>query len=354
MPLDPFPFESQADLPGVAFAAMRRVILAQARSSRLEVLEDGAERLTVRTAHGLIGLRPGAASETAGMVAAQDARWLYVMKGAVVQQMQHLMPEVADAMRWTDGEAPGSLPPNFRFATVRSVEGLGEVFLRVVLTSEDFSSYGDDAIHFRLLQPPMVGEAEWPEVAENGSTRWPDGPGAPHKPVYTVRWVDRARNEMATDVFVHAGGRTTNWAKENLTGAADRRRVVGLVGPSGGGLLEAERVLMASDETGFPAVARLLENLPHDASGEVLLEAEHGEACGYPVAAPPGVTLRWLARAQGEALVEEALQALPRHAASKIWFAGEKADARKVRDTAKASGREAADLRISGFWTAGR
>ncbi|MEM6440096.1 MAG: siderophore-interacting protein [Pseudomonadota bacterium] len=352
MPDDLLPFESQADLPGVAFAAMRQIILGQAKASGLEVLEDADGRLTVRTAHGLIGLRPGGEAETAGMVAARDPRWLYVMKGAVVQQMQHLMPEVAASMRWTDAEAAGSLPPNFRFATVASVVPLGEAFLRVILKVEDLSSYGDDAIHFRLLQPPRTGEAAWPEVAENGATRWPEGPGAPHKPVYTTRWADHDEGLLATDVYVHEGGRTTDWARENLDEVEGRRRVVGLVGPSGGGLMHADKVFMASDETGFPAVARLLENLPAGARGEVLLEAEHGAACGYPVDPPRGVDLRWLSRSAGERLAEAALAALPRHDDAKIWFAGEREDARRLREAAKAAGREAADLRISGFWRA--
>ncbi|MEM6490030.1 MAG: siderophore-interacting protein, partial [Pseudomonadota bacterium] len=115
MPHPDYTHEALADLPGVAFAAMRQMILAQARASNLAVLEDSAGHLTVETAHGLIGLRPGAVAETAGMVAARDARWLFVMKNAVVQQMRHVLPDVAEAMRWSDGAAAGTLPPNFQF-----------------------------------------------------------------------------------------------------------------------------------------------------------------------------------------------------------------------------------------------
>ncbi|MEM9047486.1 MAG: siderophore-interacting protein [Pseudomonadota bacterium] len=344
--------EAQADLPGVAFAAMRQVILAQAKASKLSVLEDAAGRLTVETAHGLIGLRPGQAAETAGMVAATDLRWLFIMKNAVVQQMRHLMPDVAEAMRWSDGDVAGSLPPNFQFMRVVEVAPLGPVFLRVTLEGEDLSSYGDSAIHFRLVQPPAGDVApQWPTVAANGSTVWPDGPGAPHKPVYTARSVDHAANRLVTDVFIHEGGQTTGWARAVMAGARGRR-VVGLVGPSGGGLLAADRVLMASDETGFPAAARLLENLADSATGTLLLEAEEGARCAYPIAAPPGIALRWLARSQGENLGQAALDALPDHTDAKIWFAGEQQQARRLRDTAKAAGLAPADLRISGFWKA--
>jgi len=36
---------------------------------------------------------------------------------------------------------------------------------------------------------------------------------------------------------------------------------------------------VASDETGFPAAARLLERLLDDTVGEVMLEAESGSSC---------------------------------------------------------------------------
>ncbi|MEM9843981.1 MAG: siderophore-interacting protein, partial [Pseudomonadota bacterium] len=204
--------ESQTDLPGVAFGAMRQMIMAQAKSSGLKVLEDQEGRLTVETAHGLIGLRPGMSAETAGMVAAVDERWLFVMKNAVLQQMRHVLPDVAENMRWTDGDTEGALPPNFTFAHVRDVVQLGPVFLRATLEAEDFSAYRNDAIHFRLVQPRPGAEPAWPGLAPNGSIKWPDGENAPHKPVYTARAVDHASNTLITDIFVHDGGRTTAWA----------------------------------------------------------------------------------------------------------------------------------------------
>jgi len=315
------------------------------------LLEDGETRLTVETAHGLIGLRSGAACETAGMVAARDARWLFVMKTAVLQQMRHLMPEVAEAMRWSDADAQGDLPPNFSFVRVREVRDLGPVFLRVGLEGEDLSSHGDGAIHFRLVLPPTDAEPVWPGVAPNGFVAWPEGPGAPHRPVYTARAVDHATNTILMDVFVHEGGRTTAWAQEVQAGQRGRG-VVGILGPSGGGLLSANRVVIASDETGFPAAARLIENLPEGATGEVILEAEDGADCAYPITVPEGVSLKWLRRRNGERLDDATLAALPRNPGAKVWFAGERAQAARVRDGAKAVRWEAGDLRVSGFWRA--
>ncbi|MEL6101845.1 MAG: siderophore-interacting protein [Pseudomonadota bacterium] len=346
-----YPFEATADLPGVSFAAMRQMILMQAKSAGLTVLVDDAQHLTVETAHGLIGLRSGSASETAGFVGAVDEHWLFIMKSAVVSQMEHVMPELATKMRWSNGPEEGALPPNFAFAEVRDVSALGPNFYRVMFKGEDYSKHGDAAIHFRLVLPAEGAAPRWPSVAANGSVVWPDGPDAPHRPVYTTRSIDHDINILIMDVFIHEGGRVTDWARGHLERPA-ARRVVGLLGPSGGGLLVADRVLMATDETGFPAAARLLENLPEGATGDLLLEAENGAACAYPIAAPPGIEVTWLPRASGQSLRDATLALLPSHTGSKIWFAGEREAARSVREAAKVAGREADDLRISGFWRA--
>ncbi|MEM6616247.1 MAG: siderophore-interacting protein [Pseudomonadota bacterium] len=344
-----YPFEATSDLPDISFAVMRQMIMMQVKSAALTVLEDDDRSLTVETAHGLIGLRPGNATETAGYVGAVDEHWLFVMKTAVVMQMQKFMPDVAKEIRWSNGPEEGSLPPNFAFVQVQEVAELGPNFLRVTFKGEDLSKHQDASIHFRLVIPPENVAPKWPSVAANGSVVWPDGEGAPHKPVYTTRRVDHATNTLVMDVYVHEGGRVTSWARGHL-GKPGSRRVIGLLGPSGGGLLHSDRILMASDETGFPAVARLLENLHEGATGELILESEDGADCEYPVDVPDGISCTWLSRAKGDVLSEATLAALPRHQNSSVWFAGERAQAKAVRDAAKGAGHAAGDLRVSGFW----
>ena len=343
------PFEATSDLPSISYGAMRELIMIRVKSSRLKVLQDEERHLTVETAHGLIGLRPGRNTEAAGYVGAVDEHWLFVLKNEVTQLMQRVMPEVAAEMRWSNGPKAGSLPPNFDFVTVREVTELGPNFLRVTLQGEDLSRHQDGSIHFRLVQPPAGGAPHWPTVAANGAVAWPEGDGAPHRPVYTARRIDHRTNTLIMDVYLHDGGRTSEWARGHL-GTVGQRRVVGVLGPIGGGLLDADRVLMASDETGFPAAARLLESLPDTVTGELFLEAENGADCAYPISVPSGLKLTWLARASGDDLGRATLQALPHHTGSKIWFAGERAQAKTLREALKAAGRDAGDLRISGFW----
>ena len=344
-----FPFSSQTELPNITFAAVRQMMLLQAKAANLTVLKDDETNLTMRTAHGLIGLRLEKQTSVIGLVAAQDERWLFVMKAAVADQMQSIMPVVAQAISWSNSPAEELLPLNFIFADVCNATQLGRDFIRVKLKSEDLSLYGDDAIHFRLVQPTKEGEVYWPNIAASGSVIWPEDASALHKPVYTIRSVDHLTNTLVTDVFIHDGGRTTSWAQDLLNNGHSRR-VVGLIGPIGGGLMIADRILIACDETGFPAAARILEALPKGAVGNVFLEAEHGAKCTYPIAVPQGITVTWLARADGQYLADAVLTVLPKYRDSKIWFAGEREDAIRLREAAKRLGSAAGDLRVSGFW----
>ena len=350
MTFEDFPHEASSQLPGVSFLAMRQVIFRQAERSSLRIIEDVDQRLTVETAHGLIGLRSCEGSDATAYVAAADEHWLFMMKNAVIRQMQHLMPDTASDMRWSSGPQAGSLPPNFAFLEVRDVAPLGAVFLRLTLKCEGLDTHGDHSIHFRFVLPPDGETPEWPTVAPNGSTKWPDGPGAPHKPVYTTRYIDQGAGTLVTDVFIHDGGRITTWAQTLMNGGRNRR-VVGLVGPAGGGLLHAQRVLMAADETGFPAAARLLENMEPGVTGMVLLEAENGADCAYPIEVPEGITLCWLSRSKGESLGQSTEALLPEYEGATLWFAGERAQAASLREKARAAGWDKSQMRISGFWT---
>ncbi len=343
--------EARADLPGVAFDPIRRMLLLQVDEHGLTLQEDEPGRITVETGYGLIGLREGIDAPVAGLVAASDTRNLFVMKNAMVEQLRTVLPDLAETMRWSDSAEAGGFPPNFQFGHVTRVERLGDAFLRVTLQLEDVSVFGDDSIHFRLVLPPGGMTPDWPTVAPNGSTRWPKGPGAPHIPVYTVRSLDRASNVLVMDVFHHDGGRVTAWCEE-LHARDMRRSRVGLVGPGGGGLVDAQSLLIASDETGFPAVARLIEGLPAGATAEMILETADGAETAYPIPAHEGVSVRWLSRQMGQRIADAALEALPRHPTSAIWFAGEKRDARRLRNAAKTMGVAGAALNITAFWTA--
>lgn len=94
---------------------------------------------------------------------------------------------------------------------------------------------------------------------ENGKWKWPDGAEpCPDRP-YTVRRWDGSRCEMTIDIVAHECGLATEWARTARTG--DR---VGVCNPAGRFRIPSQTdwVLMVTDITGLPAVARILEELP--------------------------------------------------------------------------------------------
>ena len=341
--------KSVADLPGLSFSKMRQLILVQVKRSNLNIIEDELNCLTIETAHGLLGLRKGKSCETASMVAGKDSRNLFIMKNAVIKQLEQLMPEVSKKMRWSDGENVGNIPPNFQFARVLSIKELSPIFLRIVLQGENFSAYSDKSIHFRLVLPPKDIEPVWPTIAANGSTIWPQGSHSLHKPVYTTRFLDYKKNTITTDVYMHEGGKITEWAQEVSEGSK-KRNIVGIIGPVGAGLIFSDKVFMATDETGFPAATRILEKLNKKTEGKIILETKNGQL-QYPIKIPKSINVQLLSRDKGENLKNETLKVLKNYNNHTIWFAGEKKQANAVREQAKKAGFDTKNLRISSFWT---
>lgn len=345
-----YPHTVTADLPGLSFDAARAIFQDQAKAGHLAVVDDNDRAFVLNPDHGLIGIERTATGIQA-IAAAEDDRWMFIMKNAVVVQMKKTQPDLAAALRWSDADDTGAVPPTFTFVTVQSVEPLGQAFLRVVLKGDDFSAYGRESIHFRLVQPAKDGPPSWPTLAPNGSVKWPDGDNAPHKPVYTARAIDPVAGTLTVDIYLHEGGKTIAWAREVMAGDQTRARL-GIMGPIGGGLLDDDAVILAADETGLPAAARILENLPAHATGQLLVETDAGQGADYPLNVPDGVRVTWLSRDAGDTLGRAMMDAMATPHKTAVWFAGERGQAAKVREFAKDAGWNPKELRVNGFWKA--
>lgn len=340
------PLHAETTLSGLFFPAMRQVMLHEADVHELSVIVDTDERVTLETPYGFYSFAAANGNIIISVSATMPDR-LFMLKESLVEHMEHFMPDVAAALRWSDAEKAGGLPPNFHFTTVVSIDPVGASFIRVRVRIRDLSSFQDDAIHFRVVLPPEgLDHVEWPYVAENGKTVWPKGEKALHRPVYTARQVDHAAGEMDFDVFLHDGGRATDWARSAAVGAR-----VAVVGPGGGGVPDTRNILMYADETAFPAVARILDALPDNAQGQVTLLAEQGAGCSYPLTAPAGISVTWLSPADGKNLVELALVACKQFPDYFLWFACEKADVQKVRAAYKADGGAPSKSYIAAYWS---
>ncbi|TKV71306.1 siderophore-interacting protein [Rhizobium sp. AU243] len=106
---------------------------------------------------------------------------------------------------------------------------------------------------------------------------------------YTIRAIDADSGFIDIDFVLHEdAGPGCSFARNARPGA-----LCGMSGPCGLGMKPAKHYLLAGDETALPAIARICENLPENATGRIFLRAEN---CRYGIAAPSGIQICWLPR----------------------------------------------------------
>ncbi|HEY9311464.1 siderophore-interacting protein [Williamsia sp.] len=230
-----------------------------------------------------------------------------------------------------------------QLATFTSANGLAQPPFR----SEGF----DDDI--RLIFPyPGKTEPVLPMQAD-GHLDWPDDPRALSR-VYTIRRWDAAAHELEVDFVKHGTGLATTWAYSARPG--DRLHVAGPAASRA--LPTADWLLVAGDDTALPAIARLLEELPVDARGQVIIEIAHTKH-RQRLRDLPGVVVTWLVRHNAPtgptALLLDAVRAVKwwdGHAFA--WIAGESTAVKAIRrhlveerDMAKQ------DIQFTGYWRRG-
>ena len=240
-------------------------------------------------------------------------------------------------------------PPQFRQAAVARVRPLTPRLVRVTLAGPELIRFPspDPAASVRLLLPAPTGLVipDW-----NGNEfLMPDGSRPPLRTL-TPRAV-RA-GELDVDIVVHEGGRLSTWATGAEVGSD-----VAISGPGRGYEIpsDAQRLLLAGDETALPAIAQLLELIPHAVAVRALVEIATPDA---QLALPERASTDWIPGRPGEppgtALVD-AVRAEPLAAGTRVWVAGEAAAVQRIRKDVfneRAVPREHAVIR--GYWKFGR
>ncbi|MBU2664194.1 siderophore-interacting protein [Actinoplanes bogorensis] len=208
-------------------------------------------------------------------------------------------------------------PPWRFFATeVRAVRQLSPHFVRVTFTGDDLHEFADNGFDQRIkLIPPLPASGhEHLPTGPDWYTEWRDLPEERRNPIrtYTVRAVRPHLREVDVDMVLHGvNGPASKFAAEAAPGAR-----ACLLGPNAafGGLhggidfhppAHTDCLLLGGDETAVPAIASILERLPADARGEVLLEVSSATDA-LELRRPDGVRVTWLARddtAYGEKLL---------------------------------------------------
>lgn len=338
------------------FAQLRPRLLQQAQKEALALVNDSATGLCLQ--HSDLGqFKFSAKGENLQLqIYAGTPDCLNALKTRLADLLSDLLPLPSAPLKWTDETSGKSQTgtatmnkraPNLRSTTVHSVTPVGAAFVRVRIQAQDLSAFGAEAIHFRLCLPPAgCDQPEWPVQSENGSLSWPKGDKALHRPVYTTRWIDPKSGLMDFDVFLHEGGRVTEWVQQVAPGDP-----LTIIGPGGGGVPQTNKILMYGDETAFPAIARILESLPARTTGAVTLVAKNGADCAYPISAPSGIDIRWLRHCDATDLADQALKAKAAHPDHFFWFAAEKSHVTAVRAVLKET-RPAPDTSyIAAYWS---
>lgn len=244
-------------------------------------------------------------------------------------------------------------PRPVRSAQVVRTERLSPELVRVVLTGEDLRTipeleYTDHYV--KLLFAPAGADYAWPFVAEEIQATRPRAEW-PVTRTYTIRWFDRARNELAIDFVVHGDeGLAGPWAATVQPGDG-----IGFRGPGGGYAPDptADLHLFAGDESALPAIAAALDALPEDAPAEVFAEVA-GPGCEIDLRVGRGTTVHWLHRGDrpfGAALAE-AVRSAPYPEGRLSVFAHGNADTIKElrRYFYVERGLDRSCASISGYW----
>jgi len=227
---------------------------------------------------------------------------------------------------------------------VDSVTQISPSFRRVRLTG-DFSGFLDGGVHFRMLLGPEG--APWPAETATGLD-WPGGIDVWHRPPYTIRHMDPDAGWIDVDIFVHEGGRVTEWTETVRPGDE-----MALTGPGGRNVKQAAWMGLVGDETALPVILRALDAARPDTRGQAyILIADPADA--QPVDLPDGMSLDWVLRRDGATLPDLLRQLSPPATDRHVFFAGERQEASDARAISLGMGLSSAEFHAAAYWTAGR
>ena len=278
-------------------------------------------------------------------LSAKTPALLQQLRDAVALRMEKLETVVT----WEPG-AGSRHPAILSIASVVGVERISPSYTRVTIEGADLARFAEGSFHFRLLLGPEG--AGWPEIDAGGVTTWPGGGmSAWHRPVYTTRSITFDDNDMARlafDVFLHEGGRVTEWTRSLAVGTE-----IAITGAGGGGRAASEAAwhCLIGDETAMPVIARLLERLPENAKGiatVIIPDAKDAQNLNHP----DGVSLNWVLRDQNTSPVTILSEIDLPEQDRFIYVAAERDEVAAARIHLKDRGLAKAEASCFSYWTA--
>ncbi|MEN5083677.1 siderophore-interacting protein [Bosea sp. TWI1241] len=322
-----------------------------------EISRDGARTVLRFGGHNAVFEASGDAITI--VAESPDLAGLLEMRKIIAGHVREYAPaDAPPAIIWTGDGVGTATAPDFRLLTVTALQDVTPHMRRIHLAGEDLARFDrQDALHVRLYLPQSSGQdVRWPSLGEDGLPVPVPEENRPVMRKYTIRAIDAAAGTLAIDFVLHEdAGPGSAFAARAQVG--DR---IGMAGPGGRGLQPAGRYVFLADETGLPAVARMLASLPADAAGTAMIEVQD-EGEEQNLAAPAGIALRWLHRGTAEAgtvpLLQQAFDALELPADGPdlyLWGAMEHEAFRHVRAAARQRLRAERDKHlVVSYWRRG-
>lgn len=218
---------------------------------------------------------------------------LYFARLIVASHIVEFSGDRTPAISWTGDDNDCDRPPNFQILQVLACRNVTPYMRRITFSGQDVGRFVPmNALHLNILiQHPELAEPQWPRVGKNGLVSWEHPERRPALRKYTVRSLDPRAGTLDIDFVIHDDAGPGS-AFAELAKPGDQ---VGIFGPGGGGLTEAQWYLFAGDETALPAIGRMLEHLPESARGKALIEvADASEIQRFDY--KPLISVEWLCR----------------------------------------------------------
>ncbi len=167
-----------------------------------------------------------------------------------------------------------------RALTVKSVTRLSPSLVRITLQGEDLAEFNSASFedHIKLFVPDGKSEDGEPKFAGRN---------------YTPRRYDAHAGELVVDFALHEAGPATRWAEQARPG-----QPLSIGGPRGSFVIPMtahDWHLLVADDTGLPAIARRLEELPAGTRVVAVVEVETG-ADEIPLPTRADASIHWIHR----------------------------------------------------------
>ncbi|MDZ7922745.1 MAG: siderophore-interacting protein [Marinagarivorans sp.] len=247
-------------------------------------------------------------------------------------------------------------PP--RLLNVVEIIDVSPSLRRIRLSGDNLLGFPADknGSHIKVFIPRAGQNAPQLPWLENNTILWPPADQKPITRTYSVRHYCPVQNILDVEFVLHgAHSPASGWAQ-----AAKLGDQIGIAGPGGPDplLAPADWHFCMGDLTALPAISALLENMPANAQGHVLIHIENASE-KFSLAAPQGVAVQWLvtpiSHAKAKLLAAFTALNIPAKGSRSAFVAGENGCVVALREALRARlGLTKASLYAVPYWRHGQ